>query len=124
MIRFKFSPTYVEKRVLAEIVDAVRNYLLPFSEELENTVRGEQKRYEESYLTWDYEFYKKDGEEKGDKIKELDDKIKKVSSEEFLGEDFSVTGSDLDNLYPNAPPKSEIRQTLWDQWETIKKKHD
>lgn len=124
MLRFKFSPTYVEKRILSETVNCVRNYLLPSIKELEDTVQEEQKRCEESYLTWDSEFYKKDGEEKSNKLKELVEKIKNTSPEEFLGEDFSVTGTDIDTLYPTFLPKSEIRQTLWEQWETLKEKHD
>lgn len=124
MLRSKLSPTYVEKRILAETVNGVRTYLISSVEELKIAVQEEQKRCEESYLTWDAEFYKKDGEEKSDKLKELVEKIKNVNPEDFLGEDFSVTQTELDQLYPSALPKSEIRQTLWEQWKELKEKHD
>ena len=81
-------------------------------------------RCTESYLTWDPEFYKKDGEKKEKMVAEFEKKIKDASSDEFLGTDFSKTGNDLDTLYPGVLPTSLVRETLWGQWAKIKDKHD
>ena len=38
--------------------------------------------------------------------------------------DFTKTYSNLDILYPNFLPTSEVRVELWKQWEKLKDKHD
>ena len=124
MIRSKLSPTYVEKRILDETVNGIRSYLLQFVEELKKKVDDDKKRCMESYLTWDAEFYKKDGEVKEQLLSEFEKTIKKTNSNEFLEKDFSVTKTELDTLYPDFLPKSLSRQTLWEQWVKIKEKHD
>lgn len=124
MIRSKLSPTYVEKRILDETVSGVKTYLLQFVEELKKKVEDEKTRCVESYLTWDAEYYKKDGEEKEKLVAEFEKKLKDTESDKFLGVDFSKTDTPLDALYPNVLPKSEARETLWEQWGKIKDKHD
>ena len=124
MIRSKLSPTYVEKRILDETVNGVKTYLLQFVEELKKKVGDEKKRNVESYLTWDPEFYEKDGEEKDKLVAEFEKKLKDTASDEFLGVDFSKTDTVLDTQYPGVMPESESRKTLWEQWTKIKEKHD
>jgi len=123
MVRYKLSPTYVEKRILDETVSCVKSYLLQFVEELKQKVSIESKRYTESYLTWNPDFYKKEGEEKEKMVVEFENKIKDATSNEFLGIDFSKTGNDIDTLYPDVLPTSLVRETLWNQWNKIKDKH-
>lgn len=124
MIRAKLSPTYVEKRILDETVNSIKSYLLQFVEELKKKVDADKKRCMESYLTWDAEYYKKDGENKEKLVAEFEKKIKDINNEDFLEKDFSITETDLDTLYPGVLPKSLTRETLWNQWTTIKEKHD
>lgn len=124
MVRSKLSPTYVEKRILDETVNGIRSYLLQFVEELKKKVYADKKRCMESYLTWDTEYYKQDGEDKEKLVSDFEQKIKDTNSKEFLGEDLSITGTDLDALYPGVLPKSLVRETLWEQWIKIKEKHD
>lgn len=124
MVRAKLSPTYVEKRILDETVNGVRSYLLQFVDELKKKVDDDKKRCMESYLTWDAEYYKKDGEDKEKIVSELEKKVKETNADEFLGVDFSTAGDFLDVAYPDTLPKSLARETLWDQWTKIKEKHD
>ena len=124
MVRSKLSPTYVEKRILDEYVGSAKNYLLQFVKELKKKVDDEKKRYVESYLTWDTEFYKKDATEKEKVLCDFEKKIKDATNDNFLEYDLSKTDSVLDTLYPDTLPKSEVRETLWLHWLHIKSKHD
>ena len=124
MVRCKLSPTYVEKRILEETVNFTRTYLLQIVNELKKKVSDESKRCSESYLTWNAEFYKKDGDEREKILEEFEKKIKTTKTENFLGVDFTKTNSDLDILYLDILPKSNIRESLWEQWNQIKDKND
>jgi hypothetical protein len=124
MVRYKLSPTYVERRILDETVNCARTYLLQFVDELKKKVSNESKRCAESYLTWDPEYYKNDGNEKEKILAEFEKTIKTTEPENFLGVDFTNTNSNLDILYPGILPKSDIRESLWEQWCKIKDKHD
>ena len=70
------------------------------------------------------EFYIKDRTEKEKIIEEFENKIKNTESENFLGVDFTKTNSVLDVLYPDILPTSNIRESLWDQWNKIKNKNE
>lgn len=122
MIRLNISPTYVEKRILDETVKSIRNYILQFVEKLKNKIISEKNRNVDSYLTWDSEYYKKDFETKEKILLNFEKRIKETDSKIFLGEDFSLTKTDLDNLYPDILPKSLVRDILWNQCKNIKEK--
>lgn len=124
MVRYTLSPTYVEKRILEETVNCVRTYILQFVDELKKKVSDESKKCAESYLTWDPEFYKKDGAEKEKVLSEFENTIKTTETNNFLGVDFTKTDSIIDNLYPGVLPSSDIRESLWEQWCKIRNKHD
>ena len=124
MVRYKLSPTYVERRILEETVNCAKTYLLQFVDELKKKVLDESKRCSKSYLTWDPDFYKKDGDEKEKIITDFEKLIKTTETQNFLGVDFTKTYSNLDILYPNFLPTSEVRVELWKQWEKLKDKHD
>ncbi len=124
MMRFYLSPTYVERRILDETVNCTKNYLLQFVDELKKKVLDESKRCSSSYLTWDSNFYKKDGDEKEKILEDFEKIIKNTETQKFLEVDFSKTYTNLDILYPDFLPISEVRVELWKQWEKIKDKHD
>jgi hypothetical protein len=124
MIRSKLSPTYVEKRILDETVGSTKTYLFQFVKELKKKVEDEKKRCVESYLTWDAEYYKKDAGEKEKLLDDFEKNLKDITTDNFLGVDLSKTNTVLDTLYPDVLPKSEVRETLWTQWQQIKEKHD
>ena len=122
MVRCKLSPTYVEKRILDETVNFTRSYLIQIVNEFKKIVSNENKRCTESYLTWNKEFYKNDGDEKEKILKEFENKIKTTETDVFLGVDFTKTNSNLDTIYPSILPKSNIRESLWEQWNKMKDK--
>lgn len=123
LLRYKLSPTYVEKRILIETVNTIRNYLLKYSEVLKEKLDLECKRCLESYLTWDVDFYKENGESNKKIVSDFEKKIKETSEEKFLNIDFSKTESDLDRLFPDVLPYSSVRETLCTQWNKIEDKH-
>jgi exoribonuclease II len=124
MIRYKLSPLYLEKRILDEIVGSTKTYLFQFVKELKKKVDDEKKRCVESYLTWSIEYYNKNASDNEKLLDEFENKIKNITSDNFLGIDLSKTNTVLDTLYPDILPSSEIRETLWVQWLQIKEKHD
>ena len=124
MVRCKISPTYVERRILDEIVICIKTYLLQFVDELRKKVFYESKRCSESYLTWDSEFYKKDGNDKEKILADFENLIKNTETQKFLAVDCTKTYSNIDILYPNFLPTSDVRVELLKQWEKIKDKHD
>lgn len=124
LVRSKLTPTYVEKRVLEEQVNVCKNYVLTFVHSLEKNIYDDLKKYSESYLTWDPEYYKKEAEKRKDMLTQFSTTIQKTSSKDFLSKDFSTTNSDLDTLYPNHFPKSSVREFYQEQWEKLKEKHD
>lgn len=124
MIRYKLSPAYVEKRILDEIVGSTKTYLFQFVKELKKKVDDEKKRCVDSYLTWSIEYYNKNASDKEKLLDEFENKIKNITSDNFLGVDLSITNTVLDTLYQDVLPKSEVRETLWVQWLHIKEKHD
>jgi hypothetical protein len=124
MVRCTMSPTYVEKRILDELVNCTRIYILQFVDELKKKVSDESKKCEESYLTWNLEFYKKDRTKKEKFIAEFEKTLKTTETDKFLGVDFTKINSVIDDLYPGVLPSSNIRESLWDQWCKIKEKHN
>ena len=124
MIRYKLSPAYVEKRILDEIVGSTKMYLFQFVKELKKKVDDEKKRGLDSYLTWSREYYNKNAIDNEKLLDEFENKIKNITSDNFLGVDLSITNTVLDTLYPDVLPKSEVRETLWTLWLLIKEKHD
>ena len=118
MVRHNITATYVEKKILDEIVNSVKNYILSFVKELKNKVEYDTKRNVESYLTWDADYYKKESAEKEKVISEFENKIANIKSLDFLETNLSLTESVLDTLYPNTLPKSELRETLVNLWKT------
>jgi hypothetical protein len=124
MIRYKLSPAYVEKRILDEIVGSTKMYLFQFVKELKKKVDDEKKRGLDSYLTWSIEYYNKNAIDNEKLLDEFENKIKNITSDNFLGVDLSITNTVLDTLYPDVLPKSEVRETLWTLWLLIKEKHD
>jgi|SaaInlStandDraft_1057018.scaffolds.fasta_scaffold05971_8 hypothetical protein len=124
LIRYKLTPSYVEKRILLELLGSIKSYIISFADKLKDKIEKETKKNTESYLTWDKKYYENDSDKK---IKLLDDfmlKVKNTFSDKFLSVDFSITKTDLDKLYPNFLPKSSHRETFLTLWNNIKNKHD
>ena len=122
MVRTDITPTYVEKRVLEEQVDICKQYLLTFVRSLENSIEYDLKNYSESYLTWDPEYYKEEAKKRKENLQKFADFIQETSEKEFLSKDFSVTNSDLDTIYTNYFPKSNVRVFYKEQWDKLKEK--
>ena len=124
LIRSKFSPTYVENRILEHHLESIKSYILTFLIEIRKKIDDEKNKYTESYLTWNTEYYKKDASDKEKILNDFENKIKDILPEHLLGFDLSKTDSVLDTLYPDILPKSQFREILRKQWELIKEKHD
>lgn len=124
LIRSKLTPTYVEKRILEEHVNVIKTYLLKFTSGLKKKINDDLKLNSESYLTWDVEYYKKDGESKQKLIDDFEEKIKTTDSNEFINIDFSLTKTNIDIQYPNYMPRTSNRELLSELWTSIKTKHD
>ena len=122
--RSKFSPTYVEIRILEHHLESIKSYILTFLIEIRKKIDDEKNKYTESYLTWNTEYYKKDASDKEKILNDFENKIKDILPEHLLGFDLSKTDSVLDTLYPDILPKSQFREILRKQWELIKEKHD
>ena len=124
LIRYKFSPTYVENKILEHHLESIKSYILTFLIEIRKKIDNEKNKYTESYLTWNIEYYKKDASDKEKILNDFENKIKDILPEHLLGVDLSKTDSVLDTLYPDILPKSQFREILRNQWELIKEKHD
>ena len=116
LIRSKISPTYVEKRILEETSEYIKNYILKHTDNLLEKIKEDNKKSSESYLTWSVDFYKKDTEKKGKMVQEFKDKIENISSDDLLSFDLSKTGSVLDTIYPDTFPVSTKRELLLSLW--------
>jgi hypothetical protein len=124
LIRYKLTPTYVEKRILMELLGSIKSYILSFVISLKEKIDNDTKKNTESYLTWNKEFYENESKEINKLVEKFENKLKNTTSDKFLGEDFSVTKSKLDTLYPNFLPKSSQREVYLKLWNDIKNKHD
>lgn len=124
LIRYKLTPTYVEHRILLELLGSIKNYIMGFVNKLKKTIENETKKNTESYLTWDKKYYEDSLNKKLELLEEFKTKLENTKSETFLSIDFSVTNSNLDNLYPSFLPKSNHREVYSKLWTGIKGKHD
>lgn len=116
LIRYKNCPTYVEKKILEEHLNNIKDYLFSCLTPLKNIISNTYKNEVDSYLTWDKEYYKNEYTKKQKIIEDFENKIKKTESDTFLQEDFSKTNSILDSLYPDVLPESMTRKILYDLW--------
>ena len=116
LIRYKNCPTYVEKKILEEHLNNIKDYLFSCLTPLKNIISNTYKNEVGSYLTWDKEYYKNEYTKKQKIIEDFENKIKKTESDTFLQEDFSKTNSILDSLYPDVLPESMTRKILYDLW--------
>ena len=114
MIRIKYCPTYVEKKILDDIVTSIKGYILSFLEKIKDNIKNKSKKDLESYLTWDIEYYKKECDNNKKIINDFEYKIINTESNTFLKNDFSKTNTMLDTLHPNFLPISKNREFLWD----------
>lgn len=124
LIRYKLAPTYVEHRILLELLGSIKKYIMSFVNKLKKTIENETKKNKESYLTWDKKYYEKSSNEKLKLLEKFKNKLETTKYHEFLSKDFSVTNSNLDNLYNNFLPKSNNREVYLKLWNYIKYKHD
>lgn len=112
LTRIKYFPTYVERRILSEHVNMIRNYLLKFVRELEKKVNEYEANIGSSYLVYDRKFYQDEVLRfKEDIVKFVKD-MKETKSEDFMGRDFESVSEELEKKFPNHLPKSNFRKVL------------
>jgi uncharacterized protein YllA (UPF0747 family) len=119
VIRCKVSPVYVENKILDEITQIIRNYLLQFVNELKKKVDEEKKKIDNSYLVYDRKYYKDIFEKYEIDIKEFKEKLNQVKPKEFLKEDFSKVSADLEKMFPKHLPQSKVKENLSKELEEL-----
>jgi hypothetical protein len=123
-LRAYVSPVFVEKTLLKKHVEILRNYILEYTAELIVKVNTEKKCAEDSYLTWNPNFYTERAKKREDDIRAFEKKIQNTSPDEFLGEDFTTINEDLELAFPKSLPRSSARANLWKRWQKFKSKQD
>lgn len=124
LLRSRVSPTYVEKRILGEHVQVIRNYLLQFVDELKKNVDDYKTQSDASYVVWDRTYYEEQAKTRGEALDEFKKKLTETKPEDFLSVDFTSINEELEIAYPGHLPKSLVRENLNKEWEVIKSKHD
>lgn len=124
LLRSKHSPTFIEKNVLDETVNIIRNYILGFVKEIRKGIHEYEERKSTSSLVWDVDFYKKECYIKYEILDDFETKIKETFTHKFLERDFSKTNSVIDEIYPSMLPKSQIREVYTKYWKTLKEKDE
>ena len=122
LMRTRVSRVYLEKKMLEEIFEILKKYVLDCSEKIREKIKETKKYNESSYLTWDIKYLSEYSNNLEKQINEYQEKIKNSNSSEFLEIDPSEIGEDIKNLYPEMIPVSKMRELFYTQWKNIKEK--
>lgn len=124
LIRMKNSPTYVERRILGEHIQMIRNHLLQYVDELKKKVAEDDNKTERSYMVWDRKFYEERKQQREKDIKAFVAKINNLLPSDFISRDLSSISEELETSFPNHLPKSLVQERVAKEWAIISKKHD
>lgn len=120
MLRVRNNPTFVEKNVMDDMANLLRNYILGFTEKIREDIKKYEQRKTTSSLVWDKEYYTKLSQDKYAILDEFESKLKDCYSDRLIEKNFSKTNSIIDDIYSDWFPKSEMREIYLEYFESIK----
>jgi malate synthase len=120
LIRTHNSPVFVEKTILDNMTDLIKEHILSHTKEIRKHIEEYQDRKVTSRMTWDKEHYKKISAEKLEALTAFENNVRSTASALFIEKDFSKTDTDIDLYY--TLPKSSLRQKYYELWEKVKNK--
>jgi len=124
LLRSRATPTYVEKRILNEQIQVIRDYLLQCVDELKKKVDDYKNQTDASYVVWDRKYYEEQVQTRNESIDAFKKRLVETKSEDFLKEDFGSVSEELEIAFPDHLPKSKVRENLSNAYENIRSKHD
>ena len=119
LLRVKHDPTYVQKEILDETVNIIRNYLLVFTAKIREDIKRYIDQKTNSSLVWDKQYYEKISQEKYNILDTFESTIKDTFSNDFIKKDFSKTGTAFDEVYSEWLPKSSVREIYLNYLESL-----
>lgn len=120
LIRTHNSPVFVEKTILDNMTDLIKEHILSHTKEIRKHIEEYQDRKVTSRMTWDKEHYKKISAQKLEALTAFENNVRSTASLLFIEKDFSKTDTDIDLYY--TLPKSSLRQKYYELWEKVKNK--
>lgn len=112
LIRTKHNPTYVERKILKEYANNIREYYLEIINEIKKKIENDFKYNSNFYFGWSVEYYNKMNETHSLSVTELIQTIKNQDDNNILSLEIKFNNDETNTQYGYMLPTNELALKL------------